>query len=218
MSTASRMKVEGMNCVWPKAPAQEPTRWAGLTSPSLDDLQRRDQLAAKIGRVLAVAGERRERLHQGTLADGFAEIGFDAPDGDHDMAIDAEARFDRIERRAPLRQHGSAVRDALIIDESGEIIPDRRLELGLLLLQVEHGPIGGKPARLRIEGRCGDALGFRLRPHALQAGGEILFGMGRGQDGKARELDRSEKEGGEEAMSQEKDHVRHGVHLRGAYG
>ena len=47
-STASRRKVEGMNWVWPKAPAQEPVSRSGRMSPRLDDLHRREELAAEI--------------------------------------------------------------------------------------------------------------------------------------------------------------------------
>ena len=95
------------------------------------------------------------------------------------MPVDAESFLDRIERRAPLREHGPPVRDTLIVDERGEIIPDRRLELRLLLLQLENALVRGKPAHLRVECAGGNSFRGSLRLHARDAGAEILLGVGR---------------------------------------
>ncbi len=76
---------------------------------------------------------------------------------------------------APALHHGAPVRDALLIDEPGEIIPDRRLEFRLRLGQRENAVVGLQPMRRLVEGRRIDAGG---EDGALEASETFLEGCG----------------------------------------
>ena len=173
-STARRWKVEGMNWVCPKAPAHDPRRRAGVDVAVLDDLEGRHQLAGEVvAPARAVAGDGRERLHEGTAADILAEIRFDAPDAGDREAVDPVARFRRRERLPPLAHGGLAVLDAFLVDEGGEIVPDRRLELGLVVHQLEDLQVGLDAPGRRVECLAGNALGGGLAAQPGKAGAEV---------------------------------------------
>ena len=140
---------------------------------AVEDLQRGDELAAEI--VVAatrLAGERRQRLHDAALAEILAEIRFDAPHRDHCRRIDAIALLGRLQRAGVAAHQRAALLDALLVDEAGEIIPDRRLELGLLVHEA-RGVIGLEPARRAGDRARGDARRRRGMAQAGEAGGEI---------------------------------------------
>ncbi len=139
----------------------------GRNVAAVDDLQGRHQLGAEIVLPLAHAGEGRERLHQRPLAHLRAEIRFDPPDrGDH-VAADAVGLLGVGERAGVLRHRRLAVGDPLLVDQARDIVPDRRLELRLLLLEFQHLHVGLKPAEGLVErggAKCRRARRRRAAP------------------------------------------------------
>ena len=137
-------------------------------SPSCDDLQRRHQLAREI--VLPARARSRTSVAsdctRGRPPKSLPKFELDAPDaGDH-MAVDAEAGLGRGERLAPLLHGGAAVLHPLLVDERRQIIPDRRLELGLVVHEFEDRQIGLDAAGGHVESLAGDALGGGLAAQA----------------------------------------------------
>ena len=124
----------------------------GRNVAAIDDLQRRHQLGAEIARPLAVAGERRERLHQRPLAHRRAEIRLDPPNRRQHVPADAVSLFRVSERLGVFGHRRLAVRNPLLVDEALDIVPDRRLELRLLFLEFEHLHVGLKPIEGLVEG------------------------------------------------------------------
>jgi hypothetical protein len=155
----------------------------------LDDLQGGEQLAPEVvAPPAAVADERRQRLHERTPAEILAEIGLDAPDARDDVAVDPEARF-RGRERLPVLAHGGApIGDALVIHEGRDVVPDRRLELGLIILKLQHLEVGLEPARGGVERLGRDAAGRGLLAQAREAAAEVGLGeRRRGQREQNRE-------------------------------
>ena len=86
-----------MNWVGPKAPAHEPFSCSALHVAASENFQRREKLVAEIILAAADAGERRGRADHRAFADLGAVVGFDAPDGGDEMAVDAIGLLDRVE-------------------------------------------------------------------------------------------------------------------------
>jgi hypothetical protein len=82
------------------------------------------------------------------------------------MAVDAEAGLRRGQGLAPSAHGGFAVLHPLVVHEGGEIIPDRRLELRLVVHEVEDRQVGLDAAGRRVEGLGRDAPGGRLAAQA----------------------------------------------------
>jgi hypothetical protein len=163
----------GMNWVGPKAPAHEPLRWSGRTSPRARDFQRREKLLAEIILAPADAGQLRGRTDHRAVADHRAVVGLHAPDRGDDGAVDPVGLLDCVERRAVLRQDGAAVGDALLADEEVEIVPERLGEFGLAVEQVHNAQVGHQPCDIGVEHRAADPAALGLRPEPLEAAAEI---------------------------------------------
>ena len=171
-----------------EGPGPRAVEAARIDVAGIDDLQGREQFAAEIvAPAAAVAGDGGERLHQRAAADILAEIRLDAPHAGDDVAVDAVAALRRRERLGMLTHGGAPVRDALLVDEGGHVVPDRRLELGLVVHQLEHAHVGLHARKGAIEGGGRDALGGRLPAQAGEAGAEVGLrdGGGREQRGKS---------------------------------
>src|SRR4051812_50126674 len=96
----------------------------GLDVAVLDDLQRREQLAAKIvAPAAAVADERRQGLHERTPAEVFSEIGFDPPDARDDVAVAPKAAPRPRPRPALLARCGAPPRPPPPRPEGGGVDP-----------------------------------------------------------------------------------------------
>ena len=67
------------------------------------------------------------------------------------MPVDPEAGLDAAERVGVTAEHGLAVVDPFLIDEPRHVVPDRRRELGLLVLEMQH-VVGFEAIRCGIEG------------------------------------------------------------------
>ena len=200
VATAVALKVDGQpeegrghELRLPERPGPGAVELVGRHVAAIDDFQRRHQFRAEIAGPLAEAGKRRQRLHERALAHLRAEIQFDAPDRRENVAADAIGLF-RPSQRARFPSHRRlAVGDPLVIDEGGHIVPDRGLELGLILLEIEHLHIRRKAAEGCVEGRARDAglggVGLELR----HAAGEIRVrrrrGDGRGEHGEKGKRD-----------------------------
>ena len=137
------------------------------------DLQRREKLLAEIILAAADAGERRRRADHRAVADLDAVIGFDAPDGGDEMAVDAIGLLDRVEDLAMLREHRAAILDARVVDQDIEIVPERFGELGLGVHQIHDPQIRRQTRRIRVEDRARDAAPLGLRPEPAEAAAEI---------------------------------------------
>ena len=81
----------------------------------------------------------------GPRAETPAEIGFDAPDRGDRRGVDAETRLRRRQRLAHICHHRAAVSDPLLINEPGEIVPDRSLEFRLRLCKAKMSGFGWSP-------------------------------------------------------------------------
>src|SRR5579872_877012 len=150
----------------------------------VDDLQSGDQLAAKVAGALAVAAERRQRLDQRARAHRLAIIGFDAPDRGDDRARNAVALLRQSEGAGVFAQAVLAVGDPLVVDEAGEIVPDRRLEFRLVLLQAEDFHVRLHAGGRLVEDRAPDSAMDGLVANRGETRGEIRpRGAGRRERG-----------------------------------
>ena len=120
------------------------------------------------------------------------------------MAVDAEARLGRGKRLSRLPHGGAAVLHPLLVDEGREVIPDRRLELGLVVHEVEDRQIRGDAAGRDVESLAGHALGGGLAAQGGEAGAEIGLGRSRGREAEAG---KNEESGGKNVL--------HAPHLAG---
>ena len=93
-----------------------------------------------------------------------------------------------------LAHRGAAFLDPLVVDEEAEIVPDRRLELGLVVHQLEDLHVGLHAGDGGVEGLAGHALGDGLAFEAGEAGAEI--GLRRGGGDGDREPEKGEGEFG----------------------
>ncbi len=142
-----------MNWVWPMAPAQEPVRWDDVDVAVLQDLQRGDELGARIFGARRIGiGERGQRAHDvahlGVVLEHLAVIRLHRPDRQQDGAVDAEALLDAVEPGLPLARHLLAGADRALVDAVVEILPGRVVELGLVV-RLRPAP------RDRARRRCG---------------------------------------------------------------
>ena len=149
----------------------------------VDDLQGRHQFGAEIVRPLAEAHERRERLDERALAHVHAEVRLHAPDRRQDIAADAISLLGARERAGFSRHRRLAVGDALVVDEGRHIVPDRRLELRLLLREIEHLHVGLQPVEGQVERPARNPRVRAVDPQRGEAGGKI--GPRRGQRAQA---------------------------------
>src|SRR5690606_29627459 len=97
------------------------------------------------------------------------------------------------QRGGVLLEHGLAVGDALLVHQAGEVVPDRRAELGLVVEQRQHRGVGRDRAHVRIEGGLANAGGARVAGepvHAARIGGGVVWGWFRGRRGGGRAQER----------------------------
>ena len=118
----------------------------------------------------------------------------DPPDAGDDVAVDAEPALGLRQRGAPAAHRGAAFLDPLVVDEEAEIVPDRRLELGLVVHQLEDLHVGLHAGGRGVVGLARHALGDGLAFQAGEAGAEI--GLRRGGGGGDREPEKGEGDSG----------------------
>src|SRR6185437_13256414 len=110
----------------------------GVYIAPVDDFQRIDKFLPEIVFPAPRTGEDGERLHDRMLAEAFAEVGFHAPDGCDDGRIDAESALRDRKPVTPAPHRCAAIRNALIIDEASDIIPNRRCEFRLRMFGFDN--------------------------------------------------------------------------------
>src|SRR5690606_6782454 len=103
----------------------------------LQDLECRNQLRAGKFRALLVGvtqgGQRAHDIaHHVVPLEDLTVVGFHRPDGKKDVAVNAVALLDAIEPRLPLARHCASGGNRFLVSAIIEIVPDRRLELGLM--------------------------------------------------------------------------------------
>ncbi len=157
-----------MNCVWPKAPAQEPTNCLGSMSPASRIFKAEMNSPRKYPCLRPSQASVASDCTIGRLPEILAEIRFNAPDRRDDRFVDAIATFRDRQSMRPLLHLGAPVGDAFVIDEPREIIPDRRLEFGLRGLEAQKIGIRRKIARRDIDRRGGNAGASRRRLKASE--------------------------------------------------
>ena len=130
----------------------------------LDDLQHGKEFTAEEVLATAMTGQRGQRAQQRTAAEIAPEVALHPPHGHHRGAIDAIFPLDPVQHRGPLRQHRTAVRHPLLIDQRGEVIPDRGDELRLGIEKSDHGHVRHQRRGMTIEQGGRHAPGRRLGP------------------------------------------------------
>ena len=132
----------GMNWVGPKAPAQDPTETVRPHIAALEYLQCRQEFLAEITLPAPNACERRGRTEYRAFADERAVVGFNAPDGREDVAIDTEGPLNGVKRAAIFFKQRAALLDAVVRDEDVQIVPEGFGELRLVIEQIHDPQIG----------------------------------------------------------------------------
>ena len=146
---------------------------------AVDDLERRHQFGAEIVGAPAEAGKRGQRLHERAGPHLLAEIQLHAPDRRQYVAADPELLL-RAEKRARLAPHRRfAVGDPVVAGEGVDIVPDRRLELRLLALEIEHFHVRLESVEGDAEGVSGNPVARGLGFERTDAGGEVSPRRGR---------------------------------------
>ena len=162
-STASLRYVDGMNWVWPKAPAQEPRSSGAMPSSwMILSVAKNSPENTPAG---GHAGQGRQRHQQGTLAQGLSVVALHAPDCGDDRRIHAVAGRGALQIRPPALHARLAIGHALVIDQRRHVVPDGRAELGLEIQQIQHAHVGRQRRRVGIEGggRHAGSAGARSR-------------------------------------------------------
>ena len=136
----------------------------------LQDLQRRDQLAAEEIAAIALIGQGRQRLDQRQVAAPLAIGRFHAPDGSDHFLIDAVSGLDAAQHAAVLRQRRAAIVLALFRNGVFQIFPQGFLELGLILAALDHLGVLDHVAEGKIQRRIADALGAGIALKSLDPG------------------------------------------------
>src|SRR5262245_52332850 len=162
-----------MNWVGPNAPAHEPLRCSGVTSPRERISNAERNSSRKIVLPAPDTGKRRRRTDDRALADLRSIIGFHAPDGGDEVAIDSVSLFNGIERAAVFGENRLAILHAILIHQDVEIIPDRFGELRLGIEQIHDAQIGRQSRKARLEDRARNAAPLGLRPQAGETVAEI---------------------------------------------
>ena len=145
-------------------------------------LQRGDELTLEERLPPPEARQRRQRREQRPLAEAAPVVALHAPYRHHRRGVHAVVRLHALQRRGVFAQHGQAVVHALPVDQRGEVVPDRRGELRLLVEQRQHRHVRREPRRQAVEGGTVDALAGRraTQPrHALAVGRQFAV-AGRG--------------------------------------
>ena len=140
---------------------------------AIEQFEDREEFVAEIILAAADAGERRGRADHRAIADERAVVGFDAPDRRDDVAVDPVLLLDRVEDRLVLRENGAAVRDAIVVHQDVEVIPERFGELGLGIEQVHDPQIRREAGDGGVEHRARHAAALGLRPQRGEAAAEI---------------------------------------------
>ena len=128
------------------------------------NFQRREKFVAEIVLTATDTGQRGGRTDHRALADLRAIIGFNAPDGGDEVAIDAIRLLDRVEGGAVLSENRPAILDAVFVHQNVEVIPDRFGELRLGIEQIHDPQIGREAGDVGLEHRARDAAALGLRP------------------------------------------------------
>ena len=103
----------------------------------------------------------------------------DPPDRRQHGAADAIFLFRTGERAALPRHRRLAVGDPIVVHQPVDIVPDGRLELGLLLLEIEHLRIRLEPVEGDVEGPGGNPAARGIRSQRADARGEVGARRGR---------------------------------------
>ncbi|MCW0425722.1 hypothetical protein NB713_003665 [Xanthomonas sacchari] len=155
----------------------------GAQVAGLQQLQQREQLAAEERLAAAFAGQGQQRHQQRTLAGDAAVVALHAPHRDHRLRVDTVLLRHLREQVAMRGEHGATIVDALAVDQAGQVVPDRRGELGLCVEQRQHARIRLQAGGEAVEGRLGDARLRRGRAQTGHATGEGRIGRGRRRRG-----------------------------------
>ena len=144
-STASLRYVDGMNWVWPKAPAQEPRSFSGAMPSSWMILSvaknsPENTPAGGHGRTGSTA------TPAGNARPGLSVVALHAPDCGDDRRIHAVAGRGALQIRPPALHARLAIGHALVIDQRRHVVPDGRAELGLEIQQIQHAHVGASVA------------------------------------------------------------------------
>lgn len=140
--------------------------------PFLDDLERGEELATEKTLPAAEARQRCQRGQQWAGAEVAPVIALNTPHRHHGRGIDTILGLHTRQHRRPLRQHGLPVGHTLVIDQCGEIVPDRGDELGLGIEKADHRHVGREPGGVGIERFGAHPFGHRLATQSGEAGGE----------------------------------------------
>ena len=109
---------------------------------AIGDLQRRHQLGAEIGGALALQASVLSDCTSGRPPMSSPKFDSTPQIAASTYRLDAEPRLGLGERARFARHRRLAVDDALVVDEAGHVVPDRRLEFGLAGLEIEHLRVG----------------------------------------------------------------------------
>ncbi len=118
-----------------------------------ENFQCREKFVAEIVLPSSDTGKRRRRTDDRAFTDLRSVIGFHAPDGGDEVAIDSVRLLNRIERGAVFGENGLAVLDPVLIHQDVEIIPNRLGELRLGIEQIHNAQIGRQSRNARLEDR-----------------------------------------------------------------
>ena len=155
-----------MNCVWPMAPAQEPSISAA-DMVLLEDLEGHEKLVPEEVAPIAREGQGRERPHDVDRAREGAEIGLHAPDAEHDRLRHPVGPLDRIEGLRPLARRSVApARDAGRRPRR-RCTPRSDARTRTASGQRDDLRIGRHAAEGLVEGRARDAARPARRPKPL---------------------------------------------------
>ncbi|MCW0450422.1 hypothetical protein NB706_003256 [Xanthomonas sacchari] len=160
-----------------------PGQALGPQVASLQQLQQCEQLAAEERLAAAFAGQGQQRHQQRALAGDAAVVALHAPHRDHRLRVDTVLLRHLREQVAVRGEHGAAVVDALAVDQAGQVVPDRRGELGLGVEQRQHARVRLQTGGEAVEGRLGDTRPGRGGAQAGHAAGEGRIGRGRRRRG-----------------------------------
>ncbi|MCW0438969.1 hypothetical protein NB723_003933 [Xanthomonas sacchari] len=160
-----------------------PGQALGPQVAGLQQLQQREQFAAEERLATAFTGQGQQRHQQRALAGDAAVVALHAPHRDHRLRVDTVLLRDLREQVAMRGEHGATIVDALAVDQAGQVVPDRRGELGLGVEQRQHARVRLQTGGEAVEGRLGDTRLRRSRAQAGHAAGEGRIGRGRRRRG-----------------------------------
>jgi hypothetical protein len=168
------------HCARPRA-----AHHGGSNVAFLQDDQGRQQFVTEIVSAKANIGERRESPNDIVRSDKAAEIRLEPPNAQDDRLVDAIGRFGLGEPDALRIRLFATALDTVGRDGAGDVVPNRKHELGLSSRHGDDLRIEGDAGERAIEGRPRDPALLGERPkrgdefleRLLPRGGEFLEGV-----------------------------------------